>query len=272
MLLNLLLTFLIDLERHRFESESEKAWVKEAEEIVGELQHDIVLVRSGDGEIESINSLLKLLLAFLIDFEVLVFKRQTEQAWVREAVKIIGIEQRGINFLQKLANPRRCFLHFKNLMARRKLRKSCNCLETLLHDLFRRKILFGFSFIRGEPPKSVCRSPHQLMFSAQAIDDMGIVPLLAIINRYLPLDLPATAFHQITQLHNQFEEVHKLLMEAKAVGGNKHIMACSDQLKNIVKDAENSLRTYSQRQTSAPNVTDPWLEFSAEVCVFGSFA
>lgn len=264
-LLNLLLSFLIDLEGHRFESESEKAWVKEAEEIIGELQYDIVLVHSGEEETESINSLLKLLLAFLTDLEGLLFKRETEQAWVKEAVKIIGIEERGIDFLQKLANPRRWFSHFKNLMARRKLRKSCNCMETLLHDLFQRKILFGFSFTRREPPKSVCRYPHQMMFSAQATDDMGIVPLLAIINRYLPLDLPTPAFHQITQLHNQFKEVHKLLMEAKAVGGNKHIMACSDQLKNIVKSAENCLRTYRQRQSSAPNETDPWLKFSAEV-------
>ena len=250
-LLNLLLTFLRDLEGHRFESETEKAWVKEAEELFGELQR----------ETESINSLLKLLLAFLTDLEGLVFKRETEQAWVKEAVKIIGID-----FLQKLANPRRWSSYFKNSMARRKLRKSCNCTETLLRDLFQRKILFGFSFIRREPPKSVRRSPHQLMFSAQAIDDMGIVPLLAIINRYLPLNLPATASHQITQLHNQFQEVHKLLMEAKAVGGIKHsIISWTDQLKNIVKDAENSLKTYRQRQSSVPNETDPWFKFSAEV-------
>lgn len=248
-LLNPLLTFLRDLEGHRFESETEKAWTKEAEELIVELQR----------ETESINSLLKLLLACLTDLEGLVFKTETEQAWVKEAVKIIGIEQRGIDFLQKLANPRRWFSYFKNLMARRTLRKSCNRTETLLHDLFQRKILFGFSFIRRELPKSVRRSPHQLMFSAQAIDDdMGIVPLLAIINRYLPLNLPATASHQITQLHNEFEKVHKLLMEAKAVGGIKHsIISWTDQLKNIVKDADNSLKTCRQRQSSAPNETDP---------------
>ena len=197
-LLNLLLTFLRDLEGHRFESETEKAWVKEAEEIIGELQHDIDLVLSVEVETESINSL-------LTDLEGLVFKRETEQAWGKEVVEIIGIEKHGIDFLQKLANPMSWFLYFKNLKARRQLRKRCKRMETLLRDLFERKILFGFSFIRREPPKSVRRSPQQLMFSPQAIDDMGIEPLLAIINRYLPLDLPATAYHQISQLHNQFK-------------------------------------------------------------------
>lgn len=82
--------------------------MKEAEELIVELQR----------ETESINSLLKLLLACLTDLEGLIFKTETEQAWVKEAVKIIGIEQRGIDFLQKLANPRRWFSYFKNLMAR----------------------------------------------------------------------------------------------------------------------------------------------------------
>ena len=265
-LLNLLLTFLRDLEGHRFESETEKAWVKEAEEIIGELQHDIDLVLSVEVETVSINSLLKLLLAFLTDLEGLVLKRKTEQAWGKEVVEIIGIEQHGIDFLQKLANPMSWFSYFKNLKARRQLRKRCKRMETLLRDLFQRKILFGFSFIRREPPKSVRRSPQQLKFSPQAIDDMGIEPLLAIINRYLPLDLPATAYHQISQLHNQFKEVHKLLMEAKAVGGIKHsVMAWTDQLKNIVKDAENSLITYRRTQSSAPNETQSWLKFSTEV-------
>lgn len=258
-LLNLLLTFLRDLEGHRFESETEKAWVREAEEIIGELQHDIDLVVSVEVETESINSLLKLLLAFLTDLEGLVFKRETEQAWGEEVVEIVAIEQHGIDFLQQLANPMSWFSYFKNLTARRQLRKRCKRMETLLRDLFQRKILFGFSFIRREPPKSVRRSPQQLKFSPQAIDDMGIEPLLAIINRYLPLHLPATSYHQISQLHNQFKEVHKLLMEAKAVGGIKHsVMAWTDKLKNIVKDAENSLITYG-------NKTESWLKVSKEV-------
>ena len=68
----------------------------------------------------------------------------------------------------------------------------------------------------------------------------------------------------------KIEQVHHLLGEAEAAKGIKHSReAWTDQFNNIVRDAENSSRTYRQSSVSKrikrQKKKDPLAKFSNEI-------
>ena len=68
----------------------------------------------------------------------------------------------------------------------------------------------------------------------------------------------------------KIEQVHHLLGEVEAAKGIKHSReAWTDQFNNIVRDAENSLRTYRQSSVSKrikrQKKKDPLAKFSNEI-------
>nr|POF15864.1 hypothetical protein CFP56_17105 [Quercus suber] len=56
---------------------------------------------------------------------------------------------------------------------------------------------------------------------------------------------------EFTQLQSRLKDAHKLLMNAKAIEGIKHSrMACTNQLKEIIKDAGKSLKSHGESSCS----------------------
>ena len=88
------------------------------------------------------------------------------------------------------------------------------------------------------------------MFSSQATttNDDGISSLLNNFHNQLS---HGQVMDEFTQLQSRLKDVHKLLMNAKEIEGIKHSrMACTDQLKEIIKDAGKSLKSHGESSRS----------------------
>ena len=71
---------------------------------------------------------------------------------------------------------------------------------------------------------------------------------------------------KFTLLQSRLKDVHKLLLNAKEIKGIKHSrMACTDQLKEIIKDAGKSLKSHGESSrlewSENQNKTESWSKF-----------
>ena len=71
---------------------------------------------------------------------------------------------------------------------------------------------------------------------------------------------------KFTLLQSRLKDVHKLLLNAKEIKGIKHSrMACTDQLKEIIKDAGKSLKSHGESSRlewrENQNKTESWSKF-----------
>ena len=56
---------------------------------------------------------------------------------------------------------------------------------------------------------------------------------------------------KFTLLQSRLKDLHKLLLNAKEIKGIKHSrMACTDQIKEIIKDAGKSLKSHGESSRS----------------------
>ena len=88
------------------------------------------------------------------------------------------------------------------------------------------------------------------MFSSQATTttDNGISSLLNNFHHQLS---QGQAMDEFTQLQSRLKDEQKLLMNSKTIEGIKHSrMACTDQLKEIIKDAGKSLKSHGESSRS----------------------
>ena len=71
---------------------------------------------------------------------------------------------------------------------------------------------------------------------------------------------------KFTLLQSRLKDVHKLLLNAKEIKGIKHSrMACTDQLKEIIKDVGKSLKSHGESSSlewsENQNKTESWSKF-----------
>ena len=217
------------------------------------------------GQIESIKLFVELMVAFLNDFEGLILESETEKAWVIEAEEIIGELHRDIT-TTTTANQMIWPLDLGSPAPIKSI--------DLLSDLFERKIVYGFTFIRRDRTKFLHQPPQQRTLPSQITDDfIGILSFVDKIQNFLiTIEEPTmeTATNNLKNLSDLFVKVYGHFRYAKAIGGMKNSRrAWTDQMKIIVRDAETSLETY--RESSAPEIsnsqndTESWVTFSAEI-------
>ncbi|KAK7847246.1 putative disease resistance protein [Quercus suber] len=220
------------------------------------------------GQIESIKLFVELVVAFLKDFEGLILESETEKAWVIEAEKIIGELHRDIT-TTTTANQMIWPLDLGSPAPIKNIDR--------LSDLFERKIVYGFTFIRRgrtkflhQPPQG----PQQRTLPSQISDDfIGILSFVDKIQNFLITieeQTMETATNNLKNLSDLFVKVYGHFRYAKAIGGMKNSRrAWTDQMKIIVRDAETSLETYIESSASeisnSQNNTESWLTFFAEI-------
>ena len=175
------------------------------------------LVLGMQEETESIKLVLELLLAFLRDLEGLRLESETEKAWVDEAEEIIREIQYDIYSVQTLAHPMIWFSYFINLTAKLQ-RRRCKCMETVLWDLFKRKEMYGFTFIRRDPSKSFGKQ----MLPPQTFDDVGILALVDNIHNLILEKASTVCASKLRKLSDRFEKVRQLFRDANSFEGVKH--------------------------------------------------
>nr|POF10694.1 disease resistance rpp8-like protein 3 [Quercus suber] len=232
------------------------------EEKINELMYENPdLMHVMQAQIDPIKWYVKPLVAFLNDLKGHGLESETEKAWVNEAEVVLGEVQSEIDSKRRTAK----LSIWPMDLGRPAPLKSI----VLLRELFERKIEYGFTFIRRDPSKSLPRSPQQHMIPYQINDETGILSLVDKIRNYHNIQEPTTP-NELRNLSEHLEQVYGLYRDSKAIGGMKHSRKVwTDQMEVIVKDAENSWKTYTQSSASersdSTNVTDSWPKFSAEM-------
>ncbi|KAM4099767.1 hypothetical protein ACJW30_05G016000 [Castanea mollissima] len=211
----------------------------------------------------------QLLHAFLQDLAGIPKESETAKAWVDEAVDIISDMHNAIDSIQKTADRMRWFPYIGNWWARRQFKKSFSNIKKRLWDLFYKKVLFDFTFIRRVAQKSVDRSPKQK--TQATTDDKEILNLLDKFRKQINQEQLMVA-SQLEELPDYFDDVNQVLIDAKAVqeGMPNSIKEWNNQMKIIVKDAMRcvSLSASQRRNRSSQKETDLWRNFSAENDLF----
>ncbi|KAM4110765.1 hypothetical protein ACJW30_05G016700 [Castanea mollissima] len=209
------------------------------------------LVRDKKDDIQyTIEFPVKLLLAFLEDLDGLRMDTKTEKTWVKLVEEAILELQQDMESILKIASRMSWISYIGNWIAKRKLKKSRKHYGIKLRNLIAHKDICGFKFIGRDSLKSVHRSQKKQMFSSQATaaSDDGISSHLNNFHNQLS---QGQAMEDFKQLHSRLKDVHKLLMDAKAIKGIKHSrMAWTDQLKKIIEDAEKSLKSHGESSRS----------------------
>ncbi|KAL0009834.1 hypothetical protein SO802_004942 [Lithocarpus litseifolius] len=207
----------------------------------------------------------QLLHAFLQDLAGIPKESETAKAWVDDAVDIISDLHNAIDSIQKTADRMRWFPYIGNWWARRQFKKSFSNMKKRLWDLFYKKVLFDFTFIRRVAPKSVHRSPKQK--TQATTDDKEILNLLDKFRKRINQE-QLMVVSQLEELPDYFDDVNQLLIDAKAdqEGMSNSIKEWNNQMKIIVKDAMScvSLSGSQRRNRSSQKETDLWRNFSAE--------
>ncbi|GMY34750.1 putative disease resistance protein At1g50180 [Fagus crenata] len=215
---------------------------------------DLMLVMQK--QIESINLLVKPLVAFLKDLNGLRFESEIEKAWVNEAEEIIVEVQRDIDSIRRRAH---LSLWPSNSESADRL-KSIN----LLYELFERKIVYGFTFIRRS--NILHRSPLQHSFPSQIADDMGILSLVEKIRNDIIGEPTIATANKLKNLSDHFKKVYELFRDEKTIEGRNHSRtAWMEQMRIIVRDAERSLRTYTPSSASERSNSQNERDFCAEI-------
>ena len=191
----------------------------------------------------------KLLLAFLKDLDGLRMDTKTEKTWVKLVDETILELLQDIDGILKIANRMNWIFYIGNWIARRELKKKHRLCNRSLGVLLMHKSVCAFKFISRDPLKSGHLSQKRQKFSSQdTTDDKGISSLLNNFHNQLS---QGQTMEDFKQLHNTFERLHNLLMDTKAVEGIKHSrMAWTYQLKEIIKDAEKSLKSLGESSSS----------------------
>ena len=101
----------------------------------------------------------QLLHAFLQDLAGIPKESETAKAWMDKAVEIISNLHNAIDSIQKTADQMRWIPYIGNWWARPQFKKRFSNIKKQLWNLFYKKVLFDFTFIRRVAPKSVHRSP-----------------------------------------------------------------------------------------------------------------
>nr|XP_023898073.1 probable disease resistance protein At1g59620 [Quercus suber] len=221
----------------------------------------------------SIKFPLQLLIAFLQDLEGLILESNIEEAWVEEAHDTIDEIQHDIDRKQEIPTLMSWLPYFGNWIRRRELMKSFYGMQCRLLRLFLRKQEFDFTFIRRYQSQSVHRSPQQQTQATTHEKDIS-APLDDFSNQLK--HAPPVATYQLKQLEKLFHQVHQSLKEANAVEGIENLKnsktVWKDQMKTLIKAANNSLSTYIRNSTTkrsnTQSETDPWQKFSAELGEF----
>ena len=131
-----------------------------------------------------------------------------------EVVEIISNLHNAIDSIQKTADQIRWIPYIGNWWARPQFKKSFSNIKKQLWDLFYKKVLFDFTFIRRVAPKSVHRSPKQ---ETQATtDNKEILNLLDKFRKQIGQEHLMVA-SQLEELPDYFDDVNRLLIDAKAV-------------------------------------------------------
>ncbi|XP_050289581.1 uncharacterized protein LOC126727699 [Quercus robur] len=207
------------------------------------------LVRDKKDDIQyNIEFRVKLLLAFLKDLDGLRINTKTEKTWVKLVEETILELLQDMDGILKIANRMNWIFYIGNWIARRKLKKKQRLYDRNLWVLLLHKSVCHFKFIR-DPLKSGHQSQKKKKFSSQdTTDDKGISSLLNNFHNQVSQGQTAEDYKQ---LHKTFERLHKLLMDAKEVEGIDHSrMAWTNQLKEIIKDAEKSLKSHGESSSS----------------------
>nr|POE48456.1 hypothetical protein CFP56_66099 [Quercus suber] len=175
---------------------------------------------------------------------------KTEKAWVKLVEETIHELLQDMDDILKIANRMSLVFYICNWIVRCKLKKSYVYYDRMLWLPILHKNICDFKFVRRDPLKSVHRSQKKQMFSSQATTTNGD-GISSLLNNFHNQLSQGQAMDKFTQLQSRLKDVHKLLMNAKAIEGIKHSrMAYTDQLKEIIKDAGKSLKSHGESSRS----------------------